>query len=228
MKKQWIVWTWVIMMGAAFWACAGRPQVDHEVEKERCTELFQQAFLTQGQLVLSGDFSASGLLGEEGLCYKGLVLFPDTLALCAIKGVWNGDDWTYEALSPRPFFEQEAILPLACFDVEEAVIALRTYLQETSCRIKVMDELRVNDFRVCMLHKFGYGDAADAYLISLPDGKAALCVTHAPKGPLFMESFYDFARQEITGMEAIGQSKVSIMEITDGNNALRPTCQPTP
>lgn len=228
MKKQWIVWTWVIVMGAVFWACAGRPQVDREVEKQRCTELFQQTFLTQGQLLLSGDFSASGLQAEEGICYRGLVLFSDTLALCEVRGKWNGDGWNYETLSPRPFFEQEAILPLAHFDVEEAVIALRTYLKETSCRIKVMDELRVNDFRVCMLHKFGYGDAADAYLVSLPDGKAALCVTHAPKGPLFMESFYDFARQEITGMEAIGQSKVSIMEITDGNNALRPTCQPTP
>ena len=228
MRKHWIVWMWVILVGTAFGACAGRPQVDSAVEKERCEALFRQEFLNRGQLLFCGDFSASGLQAEEGLCYRGLVLLPDTLALCEIKGAWNGSGWTYEALSPRPFFEHEVILPLTHFDVEEAVIALRTYLEEPSCRIKVMDELRVNDFRVCMLHKFGYGDAADAYLVSLPDEKAALCVTHAPKGPLFMELFYDFARQEITGMEEIGQSKVSILEITDGNNALRPTCQPTP
>lgn len=214
-------------MAVALWMCDGRPQVDCAMEQKRCEELLQTEFLSRGQLVLAGDFSERGLLSEEGICYKGIALLSDTLALCEIKRERQGRGWSYQALAPRPFFEQEAVLRLPRFDQEEAVVALRTYLEEPAARVKVMDELTVRSFRVCMLHKFGYGDAADAYLVSLPDGTAALCVTHDAKGPLFMDRFYDFARQELSGEEAIGKSKVSLSEIRAGNDALRPTCQPT-
>ena len=214
-------------MAVALWMCDGRPQVDCAMEQKRCEELLQTEFLSRGQLVLAGDFSECGLLSEEGICYKGIALLSDTLALCEIKGERQGKGWGYQALAPQPFFEQEIVLRLTRFDQEEAVVALRTYLEEPAARVKVMDELTVRDFRVCMLHKFGYGDAADAYLVSLPDGTAALCVTHDAKGPLFMDRFYDFARQELSGEEAIGKSKVSLSEIRAGNDALRPTCQPT-
>ena len=226
-QSRWI-WIGLIGMGLALCMCDGRPQVDRAVEQERCEELLRTEFLSRGQLLFRGDFSESGLLSEKGICCKGIVLFPDRLALCEIKGERQGKGWSYQVLSPRPFFDHEVVLPLARFDREEAVVALRAYLEEPSARVKVMDDLTVGDFRVCMLHKFGYEDAADAYLVSLPDGTAALCVTHDAKGPLFMDRFYDFARQELSGGEAIGQSKVSLLEIRKGNDALRPTCQPTP
>ena len=228
MKRNRFVWMWVIGLSVACMMCHVQPKVDHDAERARCEELFEKEFLSRGQLLLQGDFSESGLLSEEGICYKGVVLFPDGLALCEIKGERQGKSWHYEPRAPQPFFDQEAVLPLAHFDIEEAVLLLRGYLQDPSGRVKVMDDLTVGDVRVCMLHKFGYGDAADAYLVSLPDGRATLCITQAPKGPLFMERFYDFARQEMSGMEEIGKSKVSLLEITEGNNALRPTCQPTP
>ena len=215
-------------MAVALWMCDGRPQVDYAMEQKRCEELLRTEFLSRGELLLQGDFSESGLLSEEGICSKGIVLLRDTLALCQIKGARKGKEWSYQVLAPQPFFEQEAVLRLGSFDREEAVVALRAYLEEPSARVKVMDELTVGDFRVCMLHKFGYGDAADAYLVSLPDGTAALCVTRDAKGPLFMDRFYDFARQEMKGMEEIGKSKVPLSEIRAGNDALRPTCQPTP
>ena len=227
MIRKRLSWIGVIGMVVTLGMCDVQPRVDYELEQERCEVLLQTEILSRGQLLLRGDFSESGLLSEEGICCKGIVLFPDTLALCEIKGERQGKGWSYQMLPPQPFFDHEAVLRLARFDREEAVVALRAYLEEPSARVKVMDDLTVGDFRVSMLHKFGYGDAADAYLVSLPDGTAALCVTHDAKGPLFMDRFYDFARQEMQGQEAIGKSKVSLLEIREGNDALRPTCQPT-